>query len=327
MAWRRRHVLGLADWEGGELLHVLDVASSMKDVLRRDIKKVPALRGRAVLLFFFEPSTRTRHSFELACKYLSAEVASLTAATSSVAKGESLRDTAVTCERMGADAIVLRHQAAGAPALLARHVGATVINAGDGMHEHPTQGLLDLFTIRERKGGFAGLRVAVVGDVLHSRVARSDVWGLLALGAEVVLCGPATLLPPGLARPAREGGASGNGVPGAVWPRGVRVTTELEEALDGADVVVALRLQVERQEGGLLPSVEEYARRWGIDRRRLGAARRDVLVMHPGPVHRGVELADDVVDAAESAVAEQVTNGVAVRMALLYLLLGGGSDG
>ncbi len=320
MVRQRRHVLGLADWGREELLQVLDTAASLKDVLRRDIKKVPVLRGRAVLLLFLEPSTRTRHSFELACKYMSAEVASVAAATSSVAKGESLRDTAVTCERLGADAIVLRHRAAGAPALLARYVSASVINAGDGMHEHPTQGLLDLFTIRERKGGWEGLRVAVVGDILHSRVARSDVWGLLTLGARVVLCGPATLLPPGLRRPDRPG-ATGDG-----WPPGVAVTTDPEEALEGADVVITLRLQAERQEEGLLPSVEEYARRWGLTRRRLSLARPDVLLLHPGPVHRGVEVADDLVDGASSAIAEQVTNGVAVRMALLYLLLGGGGD-
>ncbi len=358
-------MLGLADWDREELLQVLDTAASLKEVLRRDIKKVPALRGRAVLLLFFEPSTRTRHSFELACKYMSAEVASLAAATSSVAKGESLRDTAVTCERLGADAIVVRHRAAGAPALLARHVTASVINAGDGMHEHPTQGLLDLLTIRERKGGWAGLRVAVVGDILHSRVARSDLWGLLTLGARVVLCGPPTLLPPGLRHPGRAAGdgqgavaggprpsmRSGDGFPAAgsaadsgpadpagcaagsaadsppgAWPPGVTVTADVEEALDGADVVIALRLQAERQEEALLPSVEEYARRWGITRGRLSLARPDVLLMHPGPVHRGVEVADELVDGASSAIAEQVTNGVAVRMALLYLLLGGGGD-
>ncbi len=310
--WTRRHLLGLEDLEAAEILQVLDTAESMGEIMARDIKKVPTLRGRAVLTLFYEPSTRTRNSFELACKYLSADTVSVTAAQSSVVKGETLKDTALNCERMGIDAIVIRHPAAGAPHLLARAVRAAVINAGDGMHEHPTQGLLDLFTIRQKKGRIAGLRVAIVGDVLHSRVARSDAWGLTKLGAEVRLAGPLTLLPPGTA---------GDRVPG--FPAGVRAFTMVEEALDGADVVIALRIQKERQDRGLFPSTSEYARFWGINRRRLALAAPDVLLMHPGPVNRGVELDSDVADGVHSSIYEQVANGVAVRMAVLYLLLGG----
>lgn len=307
MAWTRRHLLGLEDLSREEIEIVLDTADSMKDILARPIKKVPALRGRAVLTLFHEPSTRTRVSFELAGKYLSADTVSVSAAASSAAKGETLADTALNVERMGVDAIVLRHPAAGAPHQLARCVRVSVINAGDGMHEHPTQGLLDLFTIRERKGRVAGLKVAIVGDVLHSRVARSDAWGLTRLGAEVCLAAPATLLPPG----------------GEGFPPGVRLHTRLEPALEGADVVIALRIQQERQERGLFPSLNEYARFWGITSQRLDLAAPDALVMHPGPVNRGVELASDVLDGPRSVVLDQATGGVAVRMAVLYLLLGG----
>lgn len=305
---RLRHLLGLRGMAAGDIKLILDTAGPMKDVLLRDIKKVPALRGRAVLNLFYEPSTRTRNSFELASKYLSADAVNVTAATSSVVKGETLRDTAVNCQRMGFDAIVIRHPSAGAPHFLARHVQASVINAGDGMHEHPTQALLDLFTIREKKGRIAGLKVAIIGDILHSRVARSDIWGLTCLGAEVRLAGPTTLLPKDW---------SG-------FPPGLRVCGRVEDALDGADVVIALRIQKERQERGLFPSVREYARFWGINRQRLSLAAPDVLLMHPGPVNRGVEVDSDVADGLESSIHEQVTNGVAVRMAVLYLLLGGG---
>lgn len=305
MGLKRRHLLGLEGLDAAEIGLILDTARSMRDIIGRQIKKVPTLRGRTMLTLFYEPSTRTRASFELAAKYLSADATAIATATSSVAKGETLKDTARNLQVMGIETIVIRHPVAGAPHFLARRVDASVINAGDGMHEHPTQGLLDLFTIRERKGRIEGLRVAIVGDIHHSRVARSDIWGLTALGAEVVVAGPATLLPP------------------HVEDLGVRATTRVEEALEGADVVIALRLQLERQQKGLLPSLREYARLWGINRQRLSLAKPDVLLMHPGPINRGVEVTSEVADGAESAILEQVTNGVAVRMAVLFLLMGG----
>ncbi len=310
MTWSRRCLLGLEELGREEIEAVLETAESMKEILGRPIKKVPALRGLAVLTLFYEPSTRTRVSFELAARYLSADTVSVAAATSSAVKGETLADAARNLERMGVDAIVLRHPAAGAPHLLARCVSAAVINAGDGMHEHPTQGLLDLYTIRERKGRVAGLKVAIVGDIRHSRVARSDAWGLAKLGAEVRLAGPPTLLPDA---------AELQG-----FPPGVKRFTHLEEALAGADVVIALRLQKERQEAGLIPSLAEYARWWGINRRRLALAAPDVVLLHPGPVNRGVEVDSDVLERPEAVVLDQVENGVAVRMAVLYLVLGGG---
>lgn len=301
-------MLGLEDLTAEEITTVLDTAEAMKDILRRPIKKVPTLRGRAVLTLFYEPSTRTRNSFELACKYLGADTVSVAVAASSVVKGETLRDTAANCERMALDAIVIRHAAAGAPHYLAANLSCSIINAGDGMHEHPTQALLDLYTIREKKGRIGGLKVAIVGDILHSRVARSNIWGLTKMGAEVRLAGPSTLLP-----------QSGQ----ARWPACVRVAESVEEALDGADVVMALRVQKERQEHGFFPSAREYARFWGINRQRLALAAPDALLMHPGPVNRGVELDSEVADGRQSVIYEQVTNGVAVRMAVLYLLLGG----
>lgn len=301
-----RHLLGLAEMEAEAIDLILGTARPMADILARPIKKVPTLRGKALVTLFYEPSTRTRVSFELAAKYMGADTVSITPATSSVVKGEGLRDTVQTLEALGADAVVVRHQTAGVPHQLARCLKrVAVINAGDGMHEHPTQGLLDLFTIREEKGRLAGLQVAIIGDVLHSRVARSDVWGLTKMGARVKVAGPATLLPPGLAK------------------MGVQVYPRLEPALEGADVVIALRLQQERQREGLLPGLREYAARFGLTRKLLALAKPDVLLMHPGPVNRGVEVADDLVDAPFAAINRQVTNGVAVRMAVLYLLLGG----
>lgn len=304
-ALKRKDILGLEEMTPEEINLVLDTAASMKDVINRTIKKVPTLRGRAVLNLFYEPSTRTRTSFELAAKYMSADAVNITASTSSMQKGETLADTARNIQVMGVDLVVVRHQAAGAPHFLARRLETSVINAGDGAHEHPTQGLLDLLTIREKKGRVHGLKVAIVGDILHSRVARSDVWGLKKLGAEVVIAGPRTLLPPS---------------PEALE---VQATTRVEEALEGADVVIVLRLQLERQKSGYLPTIKEYARLYGINRERLSLARKDVLVMHPGPVNRGVELTSEVADGPNSAILDMVTNGVAVRMALLYLLLGG----
>ncbi len=304
MAWKRKDVLGLEEFGRDEVELVLDTADSMHEILRRPIKKVPTLRGKTVVTLFYEPSTRTRTSFELAAKYMSADTVSIATATSSVQKGETLRDTARNLEVMGADCFVVRHGMSGAPHFLARVLEAPVINAGDGMHEHPTQGLLDLYTMRRRKGRLEGLRVAIIGDVAHSRVARSDIWGLLKFGAEVRVAGPTTLLPLGFEE------------------LGVKVFHRVEDALEGADVVNVLRLQLERQKRGLFPTVREYAKFWGIGRERLALAQPDVLLMHPGPMNRGVEITTEVADGLHSAILEQVTNGVAVRMALLYLLLG-----
>ncbi|WP_027718146.1 aspartate carbamoyltransferase catalytic subunit [Desulfovirgula thermocuniculi] len=307
MKWKRKDLLGLQDLSAEEIALVLDTAASMKEILSRPIKKVPALRGRVVANVFYEPSTRTRVSFELAAKYLSAESVSITASASSVVKGESLKDTALTLAAMGADVVVLRHPLAGAPHLVARTVRCAVINAGDGFHEHPTQALLDLFTVREKKGTLAGLTVAIIGDILHSRVARSNIWGFTKMGARVRLCGPATMMPPG------------------IEVTGARVCATVEEALEGADVVMALRIQKERQQEGLFPSLREYTGLFGLTRERLALARPDALVMHPGPMNRGVEISAAVADGPRAVITEQVTNGVAVRMALLYLLAGGGA--
>ncbi|MDI6709393.1 MAG: aspartate carbamoyltransferase catalytic subunit [Bacillota bacterium] len=298
-----RHLLGLEGVSREEITLILDTARPMKQVITREIKKVPPLRGRTVATVFYEPSTRTRASFELAAKYLSADTVSISAGSSSVTKGESLADTARTIQAMGADAVVLRHPMSGAASYLSRFVKAAVINAGDGMHEHPSQALLDMFTIREAKGSLDGLRVAVVGDILHSRVARSNIWGLTTMGASVFVSGPPTMLPPGLER------------------MGATVCADLDECLDGADVVMVLRLQTERQRQGLLPSLREYAALWGVNRDRLALAKPDALLLHPGPMNRGVEITSEVADGPQSVIREQVTNGVAVRMAVLYLLL------
>lgn len=305
MAINGKDLVSLKNIPGETIKLILDTAEPMKEIIKRQIKKVPTLRGRTVVTVFYEASTRTRTSFELAGKYLSADVVNIAAATSSVSKGESLKDTARTITAMGADVVVLRHPMAGAAELLARTVNASVINAGDGAHEHPTQALLDLFTVREKKGRLEGLKVAIVGDILHSRVARSDIWGYTRMGAEVRLAGPATLMPPGIEK------------------TGARVCNDLEEALEGADVINILRIQLERQQQGLFPSLREYALMFGINRDRLKLAAPDALVMHPGPMNRGVEISPEVADGLQSVINEQVTNGVAVRMALLYLLTGG----
>lgn len=306
MAAGRKDLLGLRDLETAEIKRILTTAASMKEVIGRTIKKVPTLRGRTMVNLFYEPSTRTRTAFEMAGKYLSADVTNVATSTSSVQKGETLLDTARNIAAMGIEVIVMRHPVAGAPHLLARHVDAHVINAGDGMHEHPTQGLLDIFTMQERLGELKGRKVAIIGDILHSRVARSNLWGLSKLGAEVWLAGPATLLPPELAA------------------FGARITHRVEEAIEGADVVNVLRLQLERQRKGHFPSVREYARHFGVNARRLALARPGALLLHPGPMNRGVEIASDVADGDQSVILEQVTNGVAVRMAVLFLMLGGG---
>lgn len=308
MKLRSRDVLALEEMPREDMELILDTAQSMKEIIFRPIKKVPTLRGKLVITLFYEPSTRTRTSFELAAKYMSADTASIATATSSVQKGETLKDTARTLQVMGCDCIIMRHSVSGSCHFLADIMDAPVINGGDGMHEHPTQGLLDMFTMKERKGSLEGLRVAIVGDIFHSRVARSNIWGLRKMGAQVVVSGPPTLLPPEIER------------------MGVKAAHRVEEALEGADVVMVLRLQLERQQRGLFPSAREYARFWGITRERLALAKPDALLMHPGPMNRGVEIASDVADSPQSTIEEQVTNGVAVRMAILYLLLGGGEE-
>ncbi|HAA89249.1 MAG: Aspartate carbamoyltransferase [Thermoanaerobacterales bacterium 50_218] len=309
MRFKRKDILGLQELSAEEIKLILDTAAPMKEILKREIKKLPTLRGRSVVTLFYEPSTRTRNSFELAAKYMGADTVNVTVATSSVQKGENLKDTAKTIQMMGIDVIVIRHSAAGAPHMLARMVEARVINAGDGAHEHPTQALLDMFTIREKKGDFKGLQVAILGDITHSRVARSNIWGLTKMGAEVRVVGPATLMPPYISE------------------LGVKVFYRCEEALEGVDVINVLRIQRERQRKGLFPSIREYSRLFGLNEARLRYAKPDVLVLHPGPVNRGVEISPQVQDGPHSAINEQVTNGVAVRMALLYLLLSGGESG
>jgi len=304
--YKHKDLLGIREMSAEEIGFLLDTAGPMKEIIKRQIKKVPTLRGKTVVTLFYENSTRTRGSFELAAKYLSADSINLSGSSSSVAKGESLYDTGRTLQSLGADVIVLRHPMAGAPRLLARSVHAAVINAGDGAHEHPSQALLDMFTVREKKGGLAGLRVLIVGDILHSRVARSNIWGFTKMGAEVRVCGPSTLIPTGIEQ------------------TGVRVFHHMDQALDGANVIIMLRIQKERQQQGLFPGLREYSRLYGLNRRRLELAAGDALVLHPGPMNRGVEIAADIADGSQAAIEEQVTNGVAVRMALLYLLTGGG---
>ena len=304
-----KHVLDLDDFTREEIELVLETADAMKEVLSRPIRRVPALRGKTVVNLFYEASTRTRVSFELAAKNLSADVVNIAASSSSVVKGESLVDTVRTLQALGGDMVVVRHSQAGAPYLIAQHIRGSVLNAGDGWHAHPTQALLDLYTVRERRGRIEGLSVVIVGDILHSRVARSNIWGFTTMGAQVTLCGPATLMPV-------------LGQDGAHLP-GLRVEDTLDRAIEGADVVMALRLQRERQQGGLLPSIREYAEVYQLNAARLAKARPGALVMHPGPMNEGVEIAPEVAYGAQSVIEEQVTNGVAIRMALLYLLAGG----
>lgn len=306
MKLRSPHLLGIEPLEPAEIEAILDTAETFTEISTREVKKVPTLRGRTVVNFFVEPSTRTRSSFELAEKRLSADALNFSTSTSSLVKGETLLDTALNLEAMAPDFIVIRHSEAGAPHFLARHCRSSIINAGDGSHEHPTQALLDAFTIRQKKGRLEKLRVAIVGDILHSRVARSNVHLLRKMGADVALCGPPTLLPRGVER------------------FGCRVTHRIDEAIDGADVVMMLRIQLERMQGGFFPTLREYAQLYGLDGRRLKLAARDAIVMHPGPINRGVEITGDVADGSASVILDQVTNGVAVRMAVLYLLGGGG---
>ena len=305
---RRRNVLDLDDFSVQEIEAVLDTATAMKNVLQRPIKKVPTLRGKTLVTLFYEASTRTRVGFEVAAKALGADTVGVAAATSSVTKGESLIDTIRTLQALGADFVVMRHPQAGAPYVVAEEVSASVINAGDGWHAHPTQALLDLFTIRERLGRVGGLRVAIIGDILHSRVARSDLWGLTVMGANVVLCGPPTMLP------------AASFCDGLPWK--IERTYQIDEALDGADVVMLLRMQLERQTGGLFPSLREYVRTYALTEERLARAKPGALVMHPGPMNEGVEIDPRVARGSQSVIEAQVTNGVAVRMALLYMLSG-----
>jgi len=304
-----RHLLSAGDLSGDEALLVLDTAEEMARVSDRAIKKLPTLRGRTVVNLFFEDSTRTRTSFEVAAKRLSADVITFSAKGSSVSKGESLKDTALTLEAMGVDAVVCRHSASGAPWNLAGWVRGSVVNAGDGTHEHPTQALLDAFTMRRRTGRLEGLRVTIVGDVLHSRVARSNVLLLRTLGAEVTLVAPPTLLPVGV----------------EAWP--AEISYDLDEVLPGSDVVMMLRVQQERMGAAFFPTVREYSRRYGLDADRMGAMKAHAIVMHPGPMIRGMEIASEVADSLRSTITEQVANGVSVRMAVLYLLLGGSGEG
>jgi aspartate carbamoyltransferase catalytic subunit len=304
-ALRRKDLLSIADLTADEIVLILDTAEAMKEIGYRPIKKVPTLRGKTIVNLFFEPSTRTRTSFEIAEKRLSADTLNVAVALSSVVKGETLVDTALNLQAMEPDMIVLRHAASGACHLLARTCRAGIINAGDGMHEHPTQALLDAFTIREHKKRLRGLKVAIVGDLLHSRVLRSNVQLLTKLGADVWLSGPPTLMPPGIER------------------LGVHATTSVDSAVDGADVIMLLRVQLERMQGTFFPSLREYFTVFGMTQERVRRAKPDVIVMHPGPMNRGVEIASDVADGPCSVILEQVANGVAGRMAVLYLLAGG----
>lgn len=308
MALECKDLLGMQYLNPEQINEIMHTAEQMKQILLQSSKKTPHLQGKSIVTLFYENSTRTRMSFELASKYMSAAAANISASTSSVQKGETLIDTGRTLDRMGTDLIIIRHPMSGAPHLLAKHVKAGVINAGDGMNEHPTQALLDLYTMREKKGAdIKGLRVAIVGDVAHSRVARSNIWSLTKLGAQVRICAPRTLMPVELEK------------------TGVRVTSSVEEAVTGADVVMGLRIQLERQKKGLFPSVKEYNDFYGLTPKRIKLADPEVLIMHPGPMNRGVEISSQVADSAASAIDEQVTNGVAVRMALLYMLTRKGS--
>lgn len=305
MEFRRKDILDMASLSAEEIRMILDTAVGMKEISTRPIKKVPTLRGKTVVLFFYEPSTRTRTSFDVAAKRLSADSLSISKSSSSIVKGETLIDTARNLEAMNPDVLVLRHSSAGAPHMLARRLKASVINAGDGMHAHPTQALLDMMTIREKKGRLEGLRLAIVGDIAHSRVARSNVVGFTKMGGTVTLCGPPTMIPAG------------------IESLGAEVTYDADRAVEGADVIMMLRIQKERQQSFLFPSEREYAREYGLTAARRSRASRDVLIMHPGPMNRGVEIAPELADGPDSIILEQVTNGVAVRMALLYLVAGG----
>lgn len=304
MNWTKKDLLGIADLTKEEILFVLDTAESFKDVSKRDIKKVPTLRGKTVITLFYEPSTRTRTSFEIAAKRLSADTINISASTSSYVKGETLKDTAKNLEAMKPDVTIIRHSMPGAPHMLSQIIDSSVINGGDGAHEHPTQALLDLFTMREKKGTVEGLKVVIVGDIIHSRVARSNIFALRNFGTDIVCCGPPTMLPP------------------HIEELGVTVEYNLKKAVRDADVIMMLRIQKERGGVNYIPSIKEYSALFGLRAEHLSGAKKDVIIMHPGPMNRGVEIMDDVADGPYSVILEQVENGVAVRMAILYLLLG-----
>ncbi len=308
MKLERKDLLGIRDLSREETELILNTAIPMKDVICRDIKKVPTLRGKAMVTVFYENSTRTRTSFELAGKYLSADTVNLSVSTSSVQKGESVRDTIKTIEVMGFDLMVMRHAMDGTPHYVARNTRMRVINAGDGANEHPTQALLDMYTIKEKKGTLEGLKVAIVGDILHSRVARSNIYGLSKFGCDIRVVGPATLMPPDVEK------------------LGVKSYYSLDEAINGVDVINILRIQRERQVSGLFPSLDEYAQLYMLSPQTLARAKDDVLVLHPGPINRGVEISSELADSTQALINEQVTNGVAIRMALLFLMMGGGRD-
>ncbi|OCL27906.1 aspartate carbamoyltransferase [Orenia metallireducens] len=305
MGLKDKDLLGLENISKSEIELILETAKSMKDILKRPIKKVPTLRGKLIVNLFYEPSTRTSSSFGLAAKSLSADTMNLSVKSSSVTKGESLVDTAKTLKALGADAVVIRHGIPGSAKLLAETIDMPVLNAGDGAHEHPTQALLDMYTIKEKRGKIEGQKVAIVGDIKHSRVARSNIWGLTKLGAEVRLIGPSTLIPVGIEQ------------------MGVKVYNNLEEGIEGVDVINLLRIQRERQDKGYFPTIREYTKRYGLRKEHLKLAKNDVTVMHPGPINRGIEISSDLAYGEEAVIEEQVTNGVAIRMSLLYLLLGG----
>ncbi|RJP24495.1 MAG: aspartate carbamoyltransferase catalytic subunit [Candidatus Abyssobacteria bacterium SURF_5] len=305
MRWNRKDLLGIEPLSAEEINHLLNTAFSFREISTRPIKKVPALRGKTIVNLFFEPSTRTRTSFELAGKRLSADILNITVSASSVVKGETLIDTAANLEALKIDMIIMRHSASGAPHFLASHTKASIINAGDGWHEHPTQALLDMLTIKDKLGRIEDVKVAIIGDLLHSRVGRSNIWALTKLGADVRVCAPRTLIPSSLEK------------------LGVKVYWDVGEAIRDADVIYLLRIQLERQKANYFPSIREYARLFGIDREKLRRARKDAIIMHPGPINRDVELASDVADSQNSVILEQVTNGLAVRMAALYLCSGG----
>ncbi len=301
---KAKDILGLEEMEAEDIQFILDAAESMKEVSEREIKKVPTLRGKTMINIFYEPSTRTRTSFEIAGKRLSADVVNISTSASSVVKGETLKDTGRNLMAMKPDILVIRHSAVGAPKILADTLPIPVINAGDGAHEHPTQALLDLFSIREKKGSLKGLKATIVGDITHSRVARSNIHGMRKMGMEVRIAGPATLLPR------------------YVEQLGVQVYTDVDAAIEGVDIIMMLRIQLERQGQGLFPSLREYSRFFGLNRKRVERAKEDVLIMHPGPMNRGVEISPEVADGPYSIILDQVTNGVAIRMAILFLLLG-----
>ncbi len=302
--WTKHDLIELDELSKEEIELILETAKSFKEVSAREVKKVPALRGKTIVLMFSEPSTRTRISFELAAKRLSADTISISSSGSSMSKGESVLDTARNIEAMNVDLVIVRHKSSGVPKILADGLKAAVVNAGDGCHAHPTQALLDMFTIKEKLGRIEGLKVGIIGDIMHSRVARSNILGLTKLGAEVTVCGPATLMPAGVER------------------LGVKVNFDTQDVIRQSDVLMLLRIQKERQEDKFLPSIKEYAVKFGINREKLKHAKKNVLIMHPGPTNRGVELSADVADGEQSVILDQVTNGVAIRMAVLYLLLG-----